>query len=137
MMGHMGVGADVKRWSADWTARAKHHIALYKELRRTVQLGDLYRLTPPPPRDGMGEWAAAAFVAPDRSEAVAFCYRLASDLASFRVRIPGLESGRSYELRMDGRPERWQHGGAEIAENGVEVVVPSRFSSALLIAQGR
>jgi alpha-galactosidase len=136
MMGHMGIGADVKRWSADWTARAKHYIALYKELRRTIQLGDLYRLTPPPPRDGMGEWASAAFVAPDQSEAVAFCYRLASELQSFRVRIPGLESGRVYELQLDSRPERWQRSGTEIAEHGVEVVVPSRFSSALLIARG-
>jgi hypothetical protein len=84
----------------------------------------------------MGEWATVAFVAPNRSEAVAFCYRLASDLQSFRVRIPGLESGRIYELRLDGHQECWQRSGADIAEHGVEVVVPSRFSSALLIARG-
>lgn len=133
MMGHMGIGADVSRWPEDWTARARHHIHLYKELRRTIQLGELYRLTPPPPRDGGGQWAVAAFVAPDQQEAAAFCYRLDSDTESFRVRVPGLEPDRSYELRLDGHQERWQRSGREIIEQGVEVVVPRRYSSALLV----
>ena len=136
MMGHMGIGANVGLWPEEWRERAKHHVALHKELRRTVQLGQLYKLTPPPPRHGRGDWAVAAFVAPDKREAVAFCYRLDSDLASFRVRLPGLEHDLDYELWLDDRPDRWRHRGGEIAAEGVEVVVPSRFSSALLIVRG-
>lgn len=135
MMGHMGIGANIEQWPAEWVARAKHHIALYKELRRTIQFGDLYRLTPPPPRNGMGDWAVAAFVAPTGGEAISFCYRLTSDRESFRVRIPGLEPDQGYTLHLDGRPECWQRSGAEIAEHGIEVTVPNRFSSALLLAR--
>jgi len=135
MMGHMGIGAAVEQWPAEWRERAKHHLARHKELRRTIQRGDLYRLTPPPPRDGSGEWAAAAFVAPDRSEAALFCYRLASSLESFRARIPGLDPARRYQVELDGRPGRWTSSGTELAEHGVEVAIPSRYSSALLIVR--
>jgi alpha-galactosidase len=135
MLGHLGVGADLGRWSEERKARARHHIGRYKELRRTIQWGDLYRLTAPPPRDGGGDWAAAAFVAPDRQEAAAFCFRLASDRDSFRVRIPGLAAEADYDVEADGGPERWRSRGADLAATGVEVVLPDRYSSALLVAR--
>ncbi len=133
MMGHLGIGADVKHWPAEWTARALHHIARYKEWRRTIQLGTLYRLTPPPPRDGSGAWAAVAIVSPDRREAIAFCYRLDSALESFRVCVPGLEPDRIYDVELDDRAGRWQRSGRDLGALGVEVVIPARFSSALLL----
>ncbi len=135
MMGHLGIGADL--FSADdaWKDRARHHVALYKELRRTIQRGDLYRLTPPPPRDGRGDWAVAAHVNADREEAVAFCYRLSSTQPTFRLKIPGLERAWIYEIRLDGSDETGHITGAELADEGVDVVVPERHSSALLLAR--
>jgi len=135
MMGHMGVGADLRYASQAWKDRARHHIARYKELRRTIQHGDLYRLTPPPPRDGSGDWAAAAIVAGDRAESVAFCYRLSSQEPSFTLCWPGLDRDRDYEVKVDGGDERWRISGAELACIGLEVVIPERHSSALLIAR--
>lgn len=136
MMGHMGIGADLRYTPGDWKHRASHHIARYKELRRTIQHGDLYRLTPPPPRDGSGEWAAAVIVAGDQGEAVAFCYRLASEEPSFILRWLGLDRGRDYEIEVDGESERRRMKGAELSDVGLQVVVPERHSSALLIARG-
>lgn len=135
MMGHLGIGADLFSVDEAWKERARHHISLYKELRRTIQSGDLYRLTPPPPRDGSGEWAAAVHVRPDRAEAVAFCFRLSSDEPSFRLRIPGLEQAWGYETRFDESDEIRRSTGAELGEKGIDVLVPERHSSALLVAR--
>jgi alpha-galactosidase len=135
MMGHMGIGADLRHASDEWKDRARHHIARYKELRRTIQHGDLYRLTPVPPRDGSGEWAAVAMVAGDQGEAVAFCYRLASAEPSFILRWPGLDPERDYDVEIDAGGERQRLSGAELGDAGLEVVVPERHSSALLIAR--
>src|SRR5262249_31707300 len=104
MLGHMGIGADLRAASPEWKDRARHHIALYKVLRRTIQLGDLYRLTPPPPRDGSGQWAAAAIVAEDRSEAVAFCFRLASDQQAYQLRVRGCSPWINMNLDSTGAP---------------------------------
>jgi alpha-galactosidase len=135
MMGHMGIGADLQAASPEWKARARRHIARYKELRRTIQLGDLYRLTPPPPRDGSGDWAAAAIVADDQSEAVAFCYRLASDQQTHRLHLPGLAPQAQYQLRFDGSREQGALSGSLLADEGFEVAIPERHSSALVIAR--
>lgn len=135
MMGHMGIGADLRAASPEWKDRARHHIALYKALRQTIQLGDLYRLTPPPPRDGSGQWAAAAIVAEDLNEAVAFSFRLASEQDAYQLRIPGLAPLDEYELRFDGSTERRVLSGAALGDAGTEVVIPQRHSSALVIAR--
>ena len=135
MMGHLGVGADLFTVDDAWKARARHHVSLYKELRDTIQTGDLYRMTPPPPRDGSGDWAVAVIVSPDRDEAVAFCFRLASDEGSFRLHVPGLRDDSRYEVRFDDESEPRIHTAAELAGDGIDVVVPNRHSSALLIAR--
>lgn len=133
MLGHLGVGADMTRWTPEWSQRAAHHIARYKELRETIQLGDLHRLTPTPPRNGKGDWAAAAMVARDKREAVAFCFRLESNQETFRLVVPGLDPQRDYEMEIDGRPGRERHRGGSIADRGIDVAVTETYASLLVI----
>lgn len=133
MMGHLGVGSDIERWPPEWVARAKHHITRYKEIRGIIQSGVLYRLTPPPRRDGKSEWAAVAFVSPDCGRALVFCYRLASEGDTLRLQVPGLKPDSSYDIENDDSEEHRQLMGREIRERGIEVTVQSRYSSALLL----
>ena len=44
MNGSLGIGGDLKRWSSDDNALAAKLTSYYKEIRQTVQHGDLYRL---------------------------------------------------------------------------------------------
>jgi alpha-galactosidase len=135
MMGHLGIGADLPSTSQQWKDRARRHIARYKELRATIQRGDLYRLTIPPPRDGSGEWVGAAIVAEDQTEAVGFCFRLASDEPSYLFRVPGLDRNRMYEVEVDDTRTRRTLSGAELGDEGMAVEIPRRHSSALLIVR--
>ena len=135
MMGHLGIGADLHATSHEWNDRARQHIARYKELRPTIHGGDLFRLTAPPPRDGSGGWAALAIVAADRAEAVGFCYRLSSEERSFRFRVPDLTPEARYEVEIDGREGRRSVTGTELGDEGVDVEITDRHSSALLVAR--
>jgi alpha-galactosidase len=132
MLGNIGVSADLEHVPRDWLARARHHLARYKELRSTIQLGELHRLTPAPPRDGSGSWCAAAMVADGASEAVVFCFRLASGEETAVFRVPGLEPTSTYSVEVDDGGGVEQRSGAQLAVDGIEVTVPRTHSSQLL-----
>ncbi len=70
MMGSMGIGIDLRTLNAEETEELRGYIAMQKELRSTVQLGDMYRLKTMR-RDGV---MAVEFVAKDKKEAVLFLF---------------------------------------------------------------
>jgi alpha-galactosidase len=71
MCGSLGVGGHLVRWTAEQRAEAAGWIALYKQIRHIVQLGDLYRLRSPHAH----AFSALQYVSKDRSEAVLFVFR--------------------------------------------------------------
>ena len=50
MQGSLGIGANIRNWTAEETALARRLIAAYHEVQATIVQGDLYRLISP--RDG-------------------------------------------------------------------------------------
>lgn len=99
--------------------------AHYRRLRPLVQRGDLVRLISPE----HGSSAALAYVAPDRSEAVVFAYRLpvgAGDTVAHpqSVAVEGLDPTRTYavrtvELTTDESSPVTTSPGAELADRGL------------------
>jgi len=71
MCGVLGVGGDLRHWSAEERAEAARWIALYKDIRPLVQGGDQYRLRSPQ----ASPFSALMYVAKDKGEAVLFAFR--------------------------------------------------------------
>jgi alpha-galactosidase len=75
MLGVLGISDDLLKWTAAERALGAQMIALYKEIRPLVQLGDQYWLRP---AQGSA-FTAVQYVSKDRRAGVLF---------AFRIRIP-------------------------------------------------
>lgn len=71
MCGMLGIGGHVLHWTPDECAEAARWVALYKEIRHSVQFGDQYRLRSPQAYP----FSAVQYVSQDRAEAVLFAFR--------------------------------------------------------------
>lgn len=71
MQGSLGIGANLNKWTAEDFATAKQLIAEYKQIRKMVQQGMLYRLVSP--RDGSNV-SSTESVSQDGRSAVVFAF---------------------------------------------------------------
>jgi alpha-galactosidase len=71
MCGSLGIGGHLLHWSEEERQEAAKWIALYKELRETIQLGDQYRLISPQSHP----YSAVQYMSKDQSEGVLFVFR--------------------------------------------------------------
>ncbi len=90
MMGSLGIGGNLNKWTDDDMALAARMIAAYKSIRATVQEGDLYRLA-----------AAREYVARDGKQAVLFGFLHAQQYGrpSPEIRLAGLDEHAVYRVR--------------------------------------
>ena len=133
MQGALGVGANLNKWNDSDFATAKDLIAAYKQVRETVQHGNLYRLISP--RNG-SEFSATESVAPDQHEAVVFAFLHSSQMVYPypRLNLKGLDNGAQYRLSaISGAVAK---GTPEIAsgdfwmKHGVDVDLRGDFQAA-------
>ncbi len=117
MAGTLGLGGHLTCWSPEERAVAKTQIALYKDIRHVVQLGDQYRLDPP------GEAVTAVqYVSKDRSQGVVFVYRTHAPRLSqpCTVFLRGLDPQAHYAVAgIDGvrSGAAWAHVGFPVTLN--------------------
>jgi alpha-galactosidase len=97
MQGSLGIGADVKSFTPQEMAAAKGYIAIYKQLRETIQHGALYRLISPRKQSA---YVATESVSLDRKQAVVFTFLHSSEeMYPFpTVRLEGLDPDAIYVL---------------------------------------
>jgi len=146
MMGTLGVGGNLLRWSNEESAEAKWYVAEYKQIRPLVQDGLLYRLHPhavplpsSPAVAGSG-LQAYEYVSPDLSQAVVFVFlhssQLGNDLPAIRLR--GLMPGARYriEVRQPGTGDpaitAQEMSGATLMERGLALRLRGDYQSALI-----
>ena len=126
MQGALGIGANLNKWAdADFTV-AKSMVALDKQIRPTVQTGNLYRLMSP--RDG--DVTANEYVAQDGKQAVLFAFRHSQeyDLPAPTIYLEGLDSRATYTVTYLGdRTE--QHTGAYLMHNGLDLNLKGDYAS--------
>jgi alpha-galactosidase len=105
---------------------AASFIALYKDVRETMQLGTFYRLRSP--RDSA--LSAFQFVHPDGHEAVVALFLSQSQFGYFDipVRLQGLEPDAMY--MVDGWSEPWS--GQALMKRGLPVALKGSFVSRFL-----
>jgi alpha-galactosidase len=121
MCGVLGVGGHLGRWSQAEREQAARLIALYKEIRPIVQLGDQYRLRSPQER----AFSALQYMSKDRAEGVLFAFRThIPDPAQMPpIYLRGLEPQGRYIV--EGFPEphsglAWMHNGLKLELGNLE-----------------
>jgi len=88
-----------------------------------------YLLTPAPPPDGNGDWAAIWYVAKDASAGALFAFRLAGGDASRTFPLPGLNAKGRYHARTFGGTN------LQIGAGGLAVTAPEPFHSELVAVE--
>ena len=127
MSGRLGMEIQPKNMTDEEKGQCRKAIAEYKTIRPVVQQGDLYRLLSP--YDGKGA-ASLMYVAPDKSDAVFFWWRLDNDVNPQlpRVTMAGLDPDATYTVqelnRIDVKPlpfEGKSYTGRYLMANGLEI----------------
>jgi alpha-galactosidase len=125
MCGSLGVGGHLLHWSQAERERAAYWIALYKEIRAVVQLGDQYRLRSPQEN----ALSAVQYVSKDKTESVLFAFRThhPEPVMLPPIRLRGLDPAALYSVEGQGE----SRSGQAWMESGVEVFLGD-FDSAVL-----
>jgi alpha-galactosidase len=126
MMGVLGIGADLTRWSQADLDKAAEMIALYKNIRETMQFGALYRLRSP--RESA--LSAFQFIHPSGHESVVAVFLSQSQFGHFYtpLRLQGLEPDTRYVV--DGWDEPWS--GQALMKHGLPIALKGAFVSRLI-----
>ena len=128
MQGALGIGANLKHWTAADFTLAQRLVGEYKAIRATVQQGNLYRLVSP--QQGSPR-SATLSVSDDRRQAVLFAFLHSSTMRETQplIRLRGLDPAATYAVRAisgmaaPGTPARasgayWMGHGLQAALNG-------------------
>lgn len=126
MAGMLGIGADLAEWDDAELLDAASFVAEYKNIRQTVQHGDLYRLGGVPGRD----LSAVQYVHGNEIVVLAYEPRRSLEKGRHLFRLAALDPAASYR---DARTERcytgrwlleqgidlWQHSGRDERSGGL------------------
>ncbi len=96
--GDFGYELDITRMSAEEKEQVKKHVALYKKLRPTLQLGKFYRLLTP--FAGTKNETAWQFVSEDGKEVVVLYFKTLAEPATpiRKLQLTALDADAEYEL---------------------------------------
>lgn len=136
MQGALGIGSNLNKWSAEEMDAATRLTAFYKEVRTTVQHGELYRLGTP-----VGsETSQVEYVAPDGKQAVLFAYLHAQHygMSYPTVRLQGLDEKATYRVRAyDNAKYRGEQtvSGSVLMGVGVELGLRGDYDSTAVVLE--
>jgi alpha-galactosidase len=116
--GCFGYELDLNKLGAAEQQLVKQQVAFYKEIRHIVQFGDYYRILSP----FEGNEAAWIFVSEDKTEAVAFYFKVLAipNPPLRRIRLKGLDAARDYRINGEDRI----FAGDELLNAGINIPLP-------------
>jgi alpha-galactosidase len=136
MQGALGIGGDLNRWSAEQMASAARLTAFYKDIRRTVQQGSLYRLSSP-----IGsETSQTEYVSQDGSQVAVLAYLHSQHygMSYPAVQLRGLDPSAMYSIRsLNDEKYAGQRvaSGAELMGAGVLLNLVGDYDSTALVLE--
>jgi len=133
MTGALALGVDLNKLTPEDNALATKMIALYKEIRSTVQNGKLYRLRSPVDAN----FSATEYVSDDGRQAVVFAFLHAQQFgrSAPRLSLRGLDTSAVYRLRtIDQAVEGIDTAsGTDLMHRGLQLKLRGDYDSTLLI----
>ena len=102
MLGGFSVGYDLRRLSEEETEELKRYVEIYKEVRETTQLGDMYLLSSIYDKDAPAViWQ---FVSKDKEKSVIFVFaNNKGDMGWLEaLKLKGLKSDKKYKISLRG-----------------------------------
>ncbi len=136
MQGALGIGANLNQWRDEDFALATRMVALDKQIRATVQTGDLYRLLSP----RNGDVTANQYVAADGKQAVLFAFRHSQqyNTAAAPIRLLGLDERAMYRVQsVDGKvvEKPAALSGAYLRSAGLRLTLRGDFDSTAVVLE--
>ncbi|WP_425145127.1 alpha-galactosidase [Deinococcus sp.] len=114
MAGSLGIGGDIRRWTAAEQEQARELVSVYKEIRPIVQAGELYRLRSP----SQHAYSAVQYLSKDQAQGVLIAYHThtAREHDAPPLYLQGLLPTERYELEGCGvrTGEGWRLGGVTL-----------------------
>jgi alpha-galactosidase len=133
MQGALGIGANLNKWTDADSRIAADMIAYYKNIRKTVQEGSLYRLLSPQ----AGELTANQYVSQDGRQAVLFAFLHSQQYRESppAIRLAGLDEKSIYKVQVRGQQNAQQLSGAYLMQNGLNVRLAGDYDSAAVLLE--
>jgi alpha-galactosidase len=136
MMGSLGIGSNLTKWNDADSKTAARLIAEYKQMRGTVQEGDLYRLLAP----GGGQLTANQYVARDGKQAVLFAFLHSQQYGrqAPAIHLRGLDAQALYKLRpIEGKlaEEAGTFSGAWLMNHGLTPLLKGDYAAVAVVLE--
>lgn len=123
MQGALGIGGNLLKYSDEELSVCKKNISLYKEIRKLVQFGDLYRIMD----IDKDEISVNQYVNDEKTESVVFI--AANGTRFYKKNVPllfdGLDRTRRYALTLGGK--RYEKSGAYLMNAGLDISVRGAY----------
>jgi alpha-galactosidase len=133
MTGALALGVDLNKLTPEDNALATKMIALYKEIRPTVQNGKLYRLRSP----ADANLSATEYVSDDGRQVVVFAFLHAQQFGRSipRLSLRGLDTSAIYRLRTIDQAVQgiYTASGTDLMRRGLQLKLRGDYPSTLLI----
>jgi alpha-galactosidase len=136
MMGSVGIGSNLNHWKDEDFKLATDMVREYKQIRETVQQGDLYRLSSPRDPSGL---TSNMYVAADGKQAAVFAFLDHQQYGSAApiVYPRGLDPNATYKLRsIDRKADALETAsGAYLMGDGIQFDLKGDYDSTLLVLE--
>ncbi|HKR85535.1 MAG TPA: GH36 C-terminal domain-containing protein, partial [Terriglobales bacterium] len=134
MSGALALGADLSKWSDEDNAFAAKMIALYKQIRPTVQNGKLYRLRSPE-----SDFSAIEYVSEDANQIVLFAYLHSQRFGRSvpRLALQGLDPHATYQVQTsdDALKGTDKISGLDLLHRGLQLNLRGDYDSAVIVLE--
>ncbi len=127
MMGSLGIGCNILKFSTEETELSQRMIAQYKEIRPIIQEGEFYRLENP----SADRYFLYEYLREDRGVFFAFLPQSKVGHRGTTIRLRGLEENATYILHTSSKGEIAKSGGY-LMHHGLEVKLNGDYASLMI-----
>jgi alpha-galactosidase len=136
MQGALGIGGNLNHWTGSELQEGAHLVSFYKQIRTTVQTGQLYRLI----RPGEKGPTSVQYVGADGRQSVLFVYLRSKQFGGLYspIRLRGLDPEAQYRVRCLNDEKYIGEGavsGALLMTRGISLLLHGDYDSTAVVLE--